>query len=381
MRYLNEYRDGDAAGKLLAQIERVAIHPWTLMEVCGSQTHALLKYGIDRMLSDRLTLIHGPGCPVCVTPVEIIDQALAIAARPDVIFASYGDMLRVPGTAKDLLSVKAEGGDVRMVYSPLDAIAIARANPEKKVVFFAIGFETTAPANAMAAVIADREGLDNFFLLTSHVLVPPAIELIACSPENRVQGFLAPGHVCTITGYEEYEVLAERYHLPIVVTGFEPLDLLQAVYMLARQLEAGEHRVENQYSRSVRREGNVQAKDLMERVFGVVDHKWRGIGVIPCSGLRLKGPYARFDAACAFDVIGITSEEAPQCIAGLILQGIRRPSECPAFNTTCTPEHALGAPMVSSEGACAAYYYYARRERESGRARSPEPAQEKVEAE
>ena len=361
MRYLDEYRDGEAARKLLDAIAGAVTRPWSIMEVCGSQTHCFLKYGIDRMLPEQVALIHGPGCPVCVTPVEIIDQAISLAARPDVILVSYGDMLRVPGSAKDLLSVKAEGGDVRMVYSPLDALKLAREHPDRKVVFFAIGFETTAPANAMAAVVAEREGIDNFFMLTSHVLVPPALEAIASAPDNRVQGFLAPGHVCTVTGYVDYERLAERYRMPIVVSGFEPLDLLQATYMLVQQLEAGRHEAENQYSRSVKREGNPQALAIMDNVFEVVDHGWRGIGVIPRSGLRLKGPYARFDATRAFELETTSASEVESlCIAGLVLRGIRRPVDCPAFGSDCTPEHCLGAPMVSSEGACAAYYHYAR---------------------
>jgi hydrogenase expression/formation protein HypD len=362
VRYLDEYRDGDAARKLLDAVAGAVTRPWTIMEVCGSQTHSFLKYGIDQMLPEEVTLIHGPGCPVCVTPVEIIDQAIALAARPDVILVSYGDMLRVPGSAKDLLSVKAEGGDVRMVYSSLDALKLARAHPDKNVVFFAIGFETTAPANAMAAVVAQREGVGNFFMLTSHVLVPPALEAIASSPDNRVQGFLAPGHVCTVTGYVDYERLAAEHRIPIVVTGFEPVDLLQATYMLVRQLESGRHEVENQYSRSVKREGNPQAMAIMRGVFEVVDHAWRGIGVIPKSGLRLKGAYARFDATHAFSIEPSPAfEKESVCIAGLVLQGVRKPVDCPAFGCDCTPEHALGAPMVSSEGACAAYYHYARR--------------------
>ncbi len=363
MRYLDEYRDGAAAQKMLRRIAGTITRPWTIMEVCGSQTHALLKYGIDQLLPDKLTLIHGPGCPVCVTPVEIIDQAIALAARPDVIFTSYGDMLRVPGSGKDLLSVKAEGGDVRMVYSPMDALKIARENPDKKTIFFAIGFETTAPANAMAVFLAERDGVDNFFMLTSHVLIPPAMEAIASSPDNRVQGFLAPGHVCTVTGYTQYEALAAKYRLPIVVTGFEPLDLLQGIYMLVKQLEAGGYAVENQYARSVARDGNPQAQALIDKVFEVVDHKWRGIGTIPASGLRLKGPYARFDAITALGVESPPSQEASVCIAGLVLQGVKKPVDCPAFATDCTPEHCLGAPMVSSEGACAAYYLYSRREK------------------
>jgi hydrogenase expression/formation protein HypD len=361
VRYLDEYRDGDASRKLLDAIAAAATRPWTIMEVCGSQTHSFLKYGIDQMLPPEITLIHGPGCPVCVTPVEIIDQAIALAERPEVTLVSYGDMLRVPGSAKDLLSVKAEGADVRMVYSSLDALKLAREHPDRKVVFFAIGFETTAPANAMAVVVAEREGIDNFFMLTSHVLVPPALEAIASSPENRVQGFLAPGHVCTVTGYVDYERLAEKYQMPMVVCGFEPLDLLQATYMLVGQLEEGRCEVENQYARSVKREGNQPARALLESVFEVVDHGWRGIGVIPESGLRLKGRYARFDATRAFDIAATARPQAESvCIAGLVLQGIRKPVDCPAFGSACTPEHCLGAPMVSSEGACAAYYHYAR---------------------
>lgn len=362
MKYMDEYRDAAAAERLLRRIRAVVTRPWVVMEVCGSQTHTLLRYGIDRMLPEGITLVHGPGCPVCVTPVEAIDQAVALAGRPDVTFVSYGDMLRVPGTEKDLLSVKAEGGDVRMVYSPLDAVRLARENAERKVVFFAIGFETTAPANAMAVSLARRQGLDNFFVLTSHVLVPPAVRLIAAAPDNQVQGFLAPGHVCTVTGYRQYEAIAEECRLPIVVTGFEPLDLIQGVLMLVTQLEEGRHEVENQYARSVRRDGNHQALALMEDVFEVVDHEWRGIGLIPRSGLRLREAYARFDAARAFGLRESTSEEAGVCISGLVLQGVRKPSQCPAFGTDCTPEHPLGAPMVSAEGACAAYYAYRRQE-------------------
>jgi hydrogenase expression/formation protein HypD len=362
VKYMDEYRDAAPAERLLRRIRGLVTRPWVVMEVCGSQTHTLLRYGIDRMLPEEITLVHGPGCPVCVTPVEAIDQAVALAGRPDVIFVSYGDMLRVPGTEKDLLSVKAEGGDVRMVYSPLDAVRLARENAERRVVFFAIGFETTAPANAMAVRLAHRQGLDNFFVLTSHVLVPPAVRLIAASPDNQVQGFLAPGHVCTVTGYSEYEAIARECRVPIVVTGFEPLDLIQGILMLVTQLEEDRHEVENQYARSVRRDGNRQALALMAEVFEVVDHKWRGIGLIPRSGLRLRGAYARFDAARAFGLREPTGREAGSCISGLVLQGVRKPSECPAFGADCTPEHPLGAPMVSAEGACAAYYAYRRRE-------------------
>lgn len=362
MKYLDEYRDAAAAEKLLRQIRTVVTRPWVIMEVCGSQTHTLLRYGIDHMLPEEITLVHGPGCPVCVTPVEAIDQAVALAGRPDVIFVSYGDMLRVPGTEKDLLSVKAEGGDVRMVYSPLDAVELARRNPERKVVFFAIGFETTAPANATAVWLAHQQGLDNFYVLTSHVLVPPAVELIAASPDNQVQGFLAPGHVCTVAGYREYEAVARECRVPIVVTGFEPLDLIQGVLMLVTQLEEGRHEVENQYTRSVRRDGNRQARAIMTEVFEVADHKWRGIGLIPRSGLRLREAYARFDAARVFGLQELACQEDGSCISGLVLQGVRKPSECPAFGSDCTPEHPLGAPMVSAEGACAAYYAYRRQE-------------------
>ena len=362
MKYLEEYRDGAAGRKLVRQIRARVARPWTIMEVCGSQTHTLLRYGIDSMLPPQVTLVHGPGCPVCVTPVEAIDQAVALAQRPEVILTSYGDMLRVPGTGKDLLMARAEGADVRVVYSPLDALRAASENPDKKVVFFAIGFETTAPANAMAVWLARRTNITNFFLLTSQVLVPPAIELIVSSPENRVQGFLAPGHVCTVAGYREYESLAERYRVPIVVTGFEPLDLLQGILMLVTQLEEGRHQAENQYTRSVRREGNRRAQAVINEVFEVADHAWRGIGVIPKSGLRLRQAFSRFDAVAAFGLSDIQSAESEVCISGLVLQGVRRPVECPAFGRQCTPEHPLGAPMVSSEGACAAYYTYRRQE-------------------
>lgn len=362
MKYLAEYRDARAARVLARQIRARVTRRWTLMEVCGSQTHTILRYGIDTALPPEVTLVHGPGCPVCVTPVEIIDRAIALARRPDVILASYGDMLRVPGTREDLLMTRADGADVRIVYSPLDALRIARENPDRQVVFFAIGFETTAPANAAAAWLARRLDVRNFFLLTSQVLVPPAIELIVSSPDNRVQGFLAPGHVCTVAGYRDYERLADRYRVPIVVTGFEPLDLLQGILMLVTQLEEDRHQVENQYTRSVRREGNQRAQELMSAVFEVTDHAWRGIGIIPRSGLRLRAAYARFDAVTALAVDSVRSTESAACISGLVLQGVRRPVECPAFGARCTPERPLGAPMVSSEGACAAYYSYRRQE-------------------
>ncbi|TEU14036.1 MAG: hydrogenase formation protein HypD [Anaerolineales bacterium] len=360
MKYVDEYRDETAAQRYVEAIQRTATRPWTLMEICGGQTHTILKFGLDRMLPKEVTLVHGPGCPVCVTPVELLDKAIAIASRPGVTFFSFGDMLRVPGSHEDLLMVKAEGGDVRMVYSPLDALKLAQQDPDREVVFFAVGFETTAPANAMAVWQARQMGLRNFSVLSAHVLVPPAIEAILDAPGNEVQGFLAPGHVCTVMGYWEYEPIAGRYQVPIVVTGFEPVDILQGLYMTLKALEEGRWEVENQYARSVRREGNAQAQQIIRQVFEVTDRAWRGIGVIPRSGLRLREEYAEFDAERRFDVADMTVEESPDCIAGLILQGQNKPTECTAFSTRCTPEHPLGAPMVSSEGACAAYYRYTR---------------------
>lgn len=362
MKYIDEYRDAQSARRFARAIARITTREWTIMEVCGGQTHAIIKFGVDELLPPQVNLLHGPGCPVCVTPVELIDKAVEIAARPDVIFTSFGDMLRVPGTTSDLLTVKAHGGDVRMVYSPLDALKIAHANPDKQVVFFAVGFETTAPANAMAVYQAARQNLPNFSMLVSHVLVPPAIEAILGSPGNRVNGFLAAGHVCAVVGYEEYYPLAEKYRVPFVVTGFEPLDILQGVYMLVRQLESGRAEVENQYARCVRREGNLPAQQIVREIFEVVPRKWRGIGEIPYSGLGLRAPFAAFDAEQRFGVAGYTADESPDCISGEILQGMRKPNQCPAFGTLCTPEHPLGATMVSSEGACAAYYRYRRRE-------------------
>jgi hydrogenase expression/formation protein HypD len=358
MKYIDEYRDAEAAHQYADAIARITTRPWMLMEICGGQTHAIVKFGVDELLPKEITLLHGPGCPVCVTPVELIDKAIEIASRPDVIFTSFGDMLRVPGTKTDLLSVKASGGDVRIVYSPLDALQIARENPAKQVVFFAVGFETTAPANAMAVYQAARQGIATFSLLVSHVLVPPAIEAILSSPANHVQGFLAAGHVCTVVGYEEYEPLARTYGVPFVVTGFEPVDILQGVYMLVKQLEEGRAEVENQYTRSVRRAGNQPAQELVREVFRVVPRKWRGIGEIPQSGLGLREQYQQFDAERRFALADTVIEESSKCISGLVLQGIKKPFQCPAFGTTCTPEHPLGATMVSSEGACAAYYCY-----------------------
>jgi hydrogenase expression/formation protein HypD len=362
MKFLDEYRDGDLAQQFAREIQRITTKPWTIMEVCGGQTHAIVKFGIDELLPKHITLIHGPGCPVCVTPLEIIDKALEIAATPEVIFTSFGDMLRVPGSTTDLLSVKARGGDVRIVYSPLDAVKLAEQNPTKEVVFFGVGFETTAPATAMAVFQAAQKGLKNFSMLISHVLVPPAIAALMAAPLCRVQAFLAAGHVCTVMGYEEYPPLAERYRVPIVVTGFEPLDILQGLLMTVQQLESGRAEVENQYARAVRREGNQPAQALIRRVFKVVPRKWRGVGEIPQSGLGLADDFAVFDAELRFGVADRSVPEPAECIAGEILQGLKKPHECPAFGTRCTPEHPFGATMVSSEGACAAYYRYRRHE-------------------
>ncbi len=339
-------------------IAAIVTRPWKIMEVCGGQTHAIVRYGIDQLLPPEVTLIHGPGCPVCVTPVDYIDKAVEIADRPETILCSFGDMLRVPGSSSDLLAAKARGGDVRVVYSPLDALDIARANPGREVVFFAVGFETTAPANAMAAFRAKRDGIGNFSLLVSHVLVPPAMTAILGSPTNRVQGFLAAGHVCTIMGFEEYEPIARRYRVPIVVTGFEPLDILEGVWLCVRQLEGGRAEVENQYARSVRRSGNSAAREMMAEVFRVVHRRWRGIGEIAESGLGLAESYRAFDAEERFGPVGQRDDGEGECIAGQVLRGESKPPECPAFGTRCTPEHPLGVTMVSSEGACAAYYRY-----------------------
>jgi hydrogenase expression/formation protein HypD len=360
MKFVDEYRDARAASRYARVIKRMTTRPWTIMEICGGQTHAIVKFGVDELLPREVTLVHGPGCPVCVTPVELIEKALEIAARPEVIFCSFGDMLRVPGISRDLFAVKAAGGDVRIVYSPLDALRVARENTGREVVFFAVGFETTAPANAMAVVQAAGLGLTNFSILVSHVLVPPAMEAILSAPANTVQGFLAAGHVCTVMGTGEYEPLARRYRVPIVVTGFEPLDILQGIAMCVRQLESGRAEVENQYARAVRREGNRPAQELIRRVFRVVPRKWRGVGEIPESGLGLRSEYAAFDAETRFGVAALTAEESPDCRSGLVLQGVLKPYDCPAFGVSCKPEHPLGATMVSSEGACAAYYRYRR---------------------
>lgn len=360
MKYIDEYRDERIVRALVAEIARRVTRTWVLMEICGGQTHTLMRYGIDELLPPQIELVHGPGCPVCVTPLETIDKAIAIAARPDVTFVSYGDMLRVPGSHSDLFRVKAAGGDVRVVYSPMDALRIARAEPRRKVVFFGIGFETTAPANAMAAWQARREGLKNFSMLASHVLVPPAIRLLLTSPQTRVQGFIAPGHVCTVMGYREYETLSREFHVPIVVGGFEPIDLLEAIAMLVAQLEEGRAEVENQYARSVDYEGNRPAQRIMEEVFEVCDRKWRGIGPIPQSGLRLRLEFADHDAEKVFGVADASVQEPAECISAMVLQGLKKPVDCPAFGRACTPETPLGALMVSAEGACAAYYQYRR---------------------
>jgi hydrogenase expression/formation protein HypD len=360
MKYLDEYRDGEAAKKLAQAIARAVTRPWVIMEVCGGQTHSIVKYGLDEILPREVELVHGPGCPVCVTSLEQIDRAHAIAQRPDVTFCSFGDMLRVPGSHGDLLSLKARGADVRVVYSPLDAVKLAAANPERQVVFFAIGFETTAPANAMAVWQARRRGLRNFSVLVSHVLVPPAMTAILESPGNRVQGFLGPGHVCTVMGESEYRPIAARHRVPIVVTGFEPVDLLDGILRTVRQLEAGRAEVENQYARAARTDGNPAARKLIEEVFEVCDRKWRGIGAIPQSGYRLRAELRDHDAERIFDVGAIATEEPARCISGEILIGKKKPRDCSEYGTRCTPDAPLGATMVSSEGACAAYFAYGR---------------------
>jgi hydrogenase expression/formation protein HypD len=360
MKYLDEFHDPDLARALLDEIHATVTRPWAIMEVCGGQTHTIIRNGIDQLLPDNVAMIHGPGCPVCVTPLEMIDRALAIAARPGVIFCSFGDMVRVPGSEKDLLRIKSEGGDVRVVYSPLDAVTIARENPDRQVVFFGIGFETTAPANAMTVYLAKKQGLTNFSLLVSHVLVPPAISALMESPTRRVQGFLAAGHVCAVMGMHEYVPLVERYQVPIVVTGFEPLDVLEGIRRTLLQLEQGRAELDNAYPRAVSMQGNLPAQQMVQDVFEVTDRPWRGIGVIPASGWRLSARYADFDAETRFDVTGIHTQESPLCRSGEVLQGLITPHECEAFGVQCTPRTPLGAPMVSSEGACAAYYQFRR---------------------
>lgn len=366
MKYVDEYRDATLVRKLAGAIARAATRPWTIMEICGGQTHAIVKFGLDDLLPNNITLVHGPGCPVCVTSAGLIDQAVALALDRGVILCSFGDMLRVPGNGIDLLTAKARGGDVRIVYSPLDAVALARANPGREVVFFAVGFETTAPANALSVLQAARAGVRNYSLLTSHVLVPPAMRALLASPDNRVQGFLAAGHVCTVMGAAEYGPIAREHRAPIIITGFEPVDILEGILLCVKQLEAGRAEVENAYSRAVRLEGNAHARALVEQVFTVTDRDWRGIGVIPCSGLGLRAEFSAFDAVRRFHLGAPPAAACTECISGEIMRGVKKPGQCPAFGTRCTPEHPLGAPMVSSEGACAAYYRY--------RARTAEPA-------
>jgi hydrogenase expression/formation protein HypD len=360
MKYVSEYRNEDLVKATLDEIRKTITQPWVIMEICGGQTHAIVRYGLDQLLPPEVELVHGPGCPVCVTPLELIDKALAIASRPEVIFTSYGDMLRVPGSRRDLFSVRAQGGDVRVVYSPLDAVKIAQENPKKEVVFFAIGFETTAPANVMSVLQAQSLGLKNYSILVSHVCVPPAIRAILGSPQNRVQGFLAAGHVCAVMGYWEYTPIAEESKVPIVVTGFEPLDIAQGILMTVKHLETKNAVADNAYKRAVTYEGNKPAQEVIQRVFMDCDRKWRGIGMIPGSGWCLRPAFATFDAEDRFEVADIQAEESPVCIAGLILQGLKKPVDCPAFGNSCTPETPLGATMVSAEGACAAYYRYGR---------------------
>ncbi len=362
MKYLDEFHDSDRAQRLLAQIHAVTTRPWALMEVCGGQTHSIIRHGIDQLLPPQIELIHGPGCPVCVTPLETVDKALAIAEHPDVTFCSFGDMLRVPGSSQDLFGVKSEGGDVRVVYSPLDAVELAAAMPERQVVFFGIGFETTAPANAMAVLAAKRRGLTNFSVLVSHVLVPPAIAALLDSPVRRVQAFLLAGHVCSVMGTEQYDPLVERYRVPMVVTGFEPLDVLEGIRRAVVQLENGEARVENAYARAVSAAGNPVAQAVLSDVFEVTDRTWRGIGMIPRSGWKLSPRWRDFDAEHRFDVDAVTAEESTLCRSGEVLQGLIKPSQCAAFGKECTPRHPLGATMVSNEGACAAYFQYRRLE-------------------
>ncbi|MGB0717518.1 MAG: hydrogenase formation protein HypD [Phycisphaerae bacterium] len=358
MKFIDEYRDAQKAKTMAAAIARISKTPVSIMEICGGQTHAIMKFGIDELLPPTITLIHGPGCPVCVTPIHMIDAAIELSTRPNVTVCSFGDMLRVPGSSTDLMTSKAKGGQVRIIYAPIDSVKFAQRNPDQQVVFFAVGFETTAPANALAVRYAEENGIENFSMLVSHVLVPPAIESILSAPDNRVQAFLAAGHVCTIMGYREYEPLARQYRVPIVVTGFEPIDILQGVYRCLVQIEEGRHEVENQYQRFVQRDGNQHAQELVNSVFEITPREWRGIGSIPASGLKLREPYASFDASVRFGEMEQPSEAASACISGQILTGNRKPHECEAFGKECTPDSPLGAPMVSAEGACSAYYRY-----------------------
>ncbi len=358
MKFIDEYRNPDLAKRVVEAIHRDTKGKWSLMEVCGGQTHTIVKYGIDELIPDSITLIHGPGCPVCVTPVEQIDKGIEIAAKPNVIFCTFGDMMRVPGSQTDLRATKASGGDVRIVYSPLDALRLAKENPDKEVVFFAVGFETTAPANAMTVAQAKREGIENFSLLVSQVMVPPAMEAVLSSPANRVNGFLAAGHVCTVMGMDEYFPISKKYRVPIVVTGFEPMDILQGIHMCVKQLESNQFDVENQYSRSVSGKGNLPAREMIQKIFKIIPRKWRGIGDIPQSGLGLSESYQAFDAENRFGVADKHVEENTECISGLVLQGEKKPHECRLFGNKCTPDTPIGATMVSGEGACAAYYHY-----------------------
>ena len=358
MKYLSEYRDPELVQEYLKEIYRIITRPWTLMEICGGQTHSLVKNGILDMLPDKITTVHGPGCPVCVTSVSVIDEAVWLAQQPDVIFTSFGDMLRVPGSKKSLLEAKAQGADIRILYSPIEALQIAKENPDKEVVFFAVGFETTAPANALSVIQADKMGIKNYSILASHVLVPPAMEAILSDKENKIDGFLAAGHVCTIMGIDEYYPIAEKYKTPIVITGFEPVDLLQGILMTVQQLEKGEYKVENQYARTVFEEGNRLAKETIHEVFAVNDRTWRGIGSIPLSGYEVSERYKNYNARVKFNIDIELAEENKDCISGDIMKGLKKPFQCPNFGTKCKPEHPLGAPMVSSEGACAAYYHY-----------------------
>ena len=358
MKYVDEYRDGALVRQLAAAVARRTTRPWTIMEICGGQTHAIVKFGLDELLPKAITLVHGPGCPVCVTPAEIIDDAVGLAVEQQAMVCSFGDMLRVPGTGIDLLTAKARGGDVRMVYSPLDAVTVAKENPGREVVFFAVGFETTAPANALAVQRAQREGVRNFSILTSHVLVPPAMRALLGAPDNRVQGFLAAGHVCTIMGTGDYGPIAREFGVPIVVTGFEPVDILEGIFRCVKQLEEGRAEVENAYARAVRAEGNAHARRVVEAVFEVADRNWRGIGRIPRSGLEVRPEWAAFDARKRFGLVEKAARADAGCISGEIMRGVKKPPDCPAFGTTCKPEHPVGAPMVSGEGACAAYYRY-----------------------
>jgi len=360
MKYLDEFRDPEIAKAILDKIQASISRPWVIMEICGGQTHSIIRNGIDQLLPDKIELVHGPGCPVCVTPLEMIDKAIEIARNPQVIFTSFGDMLRVPGSKKDLLKVKSEGADVRMVYSPLEALKLARDNPEKEVVFFAVGFETTAPGNAMAIQQAAREGLTNFSELVSHVLVPPAMDALLGSETNRVQAYLAAGHVCTVMGWKEYEPISKKYRVPIIPTGFEPVDILQGILMVVEQLEGGQFAVQNQYTRAVTENGNLNAQMVISDVFEICDRKWRGIGTISQSGFCVRNKYKKYDAAQKFQVNSIQTDEPELCISGLVLQGLKKPHECPAYGKQCTPEHPLGATMVSGEGACAAYHKYHR---------------------